>query len=56
MTGVHQADFLGQLAVEQMGVAQRKGKPFFVHVTPVMVRAWGRGGGGGGGGGAELHT
>ena len=37
MTGVHQADFLGQLAVEQMGVAQKKGKPFFVHVTPVMV-------------------
>jgi len=40
MTGIHQADFLGQFAVEQMKNAQKMNKPFFISLTPVMVH-WG---------------
>lgn len=36
-TGVHQSDFLGVQAVEQIGKAVQLGKPFFVHVTPLMI-------------------
>jgi hypothetical protein len=39
-TGVHQADFLGPLAVAQAAVAVAKGRPFFISLTPVMVH-WG---------------
>lgn len=37
MTGIHQADFVGQWGVEQMRIAAAAGKPFFVHLTPTMV-------------------
>ena len=37
MTGVHQAEFVGEWGVAQMGVAQAAGLPFFVHLTPLMV-------------------
>lgn len=37
MTGVHQADYLGQLAVAQMAVAAKQDRPFFIHVTPTIV-------------------
>merc|ERR1719174_26757 len=40
MEGVHQADFLGDLALEEAKKAMKQGKPFFVHVTPVMPH-WG---------------
>jgi len=37
MTGIHQADFVGQWGVAQMGVAKAAGLPFFVHLTPLMA-------------------
>lgn len=37
MTGIHQSDFVGQFGVEQMKVAIKKGKPFFVSLTATMV-------------------
>jgi hypothetical protein len=37
MTGVHQADFVGQRGVAQMQKAVADGLPFFVHLTPLMV-------------------
>ncbi len=40
MTDVHQADFLGKMAIEQVKQAIDQDKPFFVHVTPVMPH-WG---------------
>jgi len=35
--GVHQADFLGAQAVEEMRIAVAKDRPFFLHVAPVMI-------------------
>ncbi len=35
--GTHQADFLGAQAVELMQDAVARGKPFFVHLAPVMI-------------------
>eukprot|EP00040_Diaphanoeca_grandis_P028329 m.163845 g.163845 ORF g.163845 m.163845 type:complete len:665 (-) comp31309_c1_seq1:74-2068(-) len=40
MTGVHQADFLGNLTLTEVKKAVAKGLPFFVSVTPVMPH-WG---------------
>ena len=37
MTGVHQADFLGQAALAQMSAAVAAGQPFFTMVNPTMV-------------------
>lgn len=37
MEGVHQADFVGQRGVEQMHAAAAEGRPYFVHLTPLMV-------------------
>ena len=37
MTGVHQADFVGQWGVAQMKKAVDASLPFFVHLTPTMV-------------------
>ena len=39
MTGVHQADFVGQWGVQQMQRAVADGLPFFVHLTPLMVHS-----------------
>lgn len=39
-TGVHQGDFLGNLTIQQARKAVEAGKPFFIHVTPVMPH-WG---------------
>jgi len=39
-TGVHQGDFLGNLTLKQARRAIAAGKPFFIHVTPVMPH-WG---------------
>jgi len=36
-SGIHQADFLGAQAVEEMSIAVSKGRPFFLHVAPVMI-------------------
>ena len=40
MTGTHQADFLGKLAIDQARMALSKGSPFFISITPVMPH-WG---------------
>jgi N-acetylglucosamine-6-sulfatase len=40
MTGVHQADFLGQKAEVSMRAALAEGRPFYIQVNPVMVH-WG---------------
>ena len=40
MTGVHQADFLGQYALMGVAEAQAQGKPFYIQLNPVMVH-WG---------------
>jgi N-acetylglucosamine-6-sulfatase len=37
MTGTHQAEFVGQWGVKQMGAAVAAGLPFFVHLTPLMI-------------------
>jgi hypothetical protein len=37
MTGVHQAEFVGEWGVTQMNVAKQAGLPFFVHLTPLMI-------------------
>ena len=37
MTGIHQADFLGQQALAQIRAAVAAGEPFFSFVNPVMV-------------------
>lgn len=37
MTGIHQADFVGQWGVEQMRIAKAASLPFFVHLTPLMI-------------------
>ena len=37
MTGVHQSDFVGQWGVEQMRRGLAESRPFFVHLTPLMV-------------------
>lgn len=37
MEGVHQADYLGQAAVERMRAAQAEGRPFFLHLAPTMA-------------------
>jgi N-acetylglucosamine-6-sulfatase len=37
MEGVHQADYLGQAAVERMVEAQSEGRPFFLHLAPTMA-------------------
>ncbi len=39
-TGIHQGDFMGNLTLQQARKAVALGKPFFVHVTPVMPH-WG---------------
>ena len=36
-TDIHQSTFLAEQAVEQMEIAANRSKPFFIHVTPVMV-------------------
>ena len=36
-SGTHQADFLGNQSLVQMRKADAEGRPFFLHVTPVMV-------------------
>ena len=40
MEGEHQADFLPRLVLDNVRKAQAKGKPFFIHTTPVMPH-WG---------------
>lgn len=40
MTGIHQADFLGNLTLKQVEIAIARKKPFFISVTPVMPH-WG---------------
>ena len=40
MTGIHQADFLGNFTLESVARARAQEKPFFIHVTPVMPH-WG---------------
>ena len=40
MTGIHQADFLGNFTLESAARALALGKPFFIHTTPVMPH-WG---------------
>jgi N-acetylglucosamine-6-sulfatase len=40
MTGVHQADFLGQRAKDSIQAALAEGRPFYIQVNPVMVH-WG---------------
>ena len=40
MTGVHQGDFLGNFTIASARRAMDAGKPFFIHVTPVMPH-WG---------------
>ena len=40
MTGVHQADFLGEYALRGVAEAQARGAPFFIQINPVMVH-WG---------------
>lgn len=37
MTGIHQAEFVGQWGVEQMKVAKAASLPFFIHLTPLMI-------------------
>jgi hypothetical protein len=37
MEGVHQADYLGQAAVERMREAGAEGRPFFLHLAPTMA-------------------
>ena len=36
-TGVHQAQFIANQTIGQATKAVGKGKPFFIHATPVMV-------------------
>jgi N-acetylglucosamine-6-sulfatase len=40
MTGIHQADFLGSFALEQVDFAVNENRPFFISVNPVMMH-WG---------------
>ena len=40
MTGIHQADFLGNFTLKSARRALAQAKPFFIHVTPVMPH-WG---------------
>lgn len=40
MEGIHQADFLGNVTLDEVKLAVQAGKPFAIHVTPVMVH-WG---------------
>ena len=40
MTGEHQAEFLPRLVRDNVRKARAKGKPFFIHTTPVMPH-WG---------------
>ena len=37
MEGVHQADYLGQAAVERMRAARAEARPFFLHLAPTMA-------------------
>lgn len=36
-TGTHQADWIPQVADEQIKQAKKKGKPFYLHLTPTMI-------------------
>lgn len=36
-TGIHQADWIPQLAEAQIKAAKNKNKPFYLHLTPTMV-------------------
>jgi hypothetical protein len=40
MTGVHQADFLGDYALRGVAEARAQNKPFYIQINPVMVH-WG---------------
>lgn len=36
-TGIHQADWIPQVAETQIKAAKQKGKPFYLHLTPTMI-------------------
>jgi hypothetical protein len=40
MTGIHQADFLGNFTIDHAAKAVKSNRPFFISVTPVMPH-WG---------------